>query len=62
MHSYANALDFVCSHYTAEEIRQDIINNPHLYPYVKGLELEVSWVHLDIRNEQNLVLFKVPQT
>ena len=61
MHSYANALDFVLSHYTAEEVRQDIINNPHLYPHVKGLELEVEWVHLDIRNERYLITFKVPK-
>jgi len=56
-HSFANAFDIVFSHYTAEEVRNYIINNPHIFKYVKGLELKVSWVHLDVRNEDELVLF-----
>jgi len=56
MHSFG-AIDSVYSHYTAEEVRNDIICNPHLYPHVKGLELGVSWVHTDFRNEIDLILF-----
>ena len=59
MHTFGNALDFIASDYTAEEIRNDIIENPNIYPHVKGLELGKSWVHLDVRNSQTLVLFKV---
>jgi len=58
-HSYANAFDIVFSHYTAEEVRNYIIsNNTHEFEHIKGLELGVSWVHLDVRNEDELVLFK----
>ena len=57
-HSYANALDIVFSHYTAEEVRRYIIDNPHIFKYVKGLELGVSWVHLDTRNEDLITLFR----
>jgi len=48
----------VFSDYSAEEVRNYIIDNPHEFPYIKGLELVVNWVHLDVRNEENLVMFK----
>jgi hypothetical protein len=56
-HSLGNAVDIVFSHYSAEEVRNYIISNPHEFPYIKGLELGVSWVHLDVRNENYLVTF-----
>lgn len=58
-HSYANALDMVFSDYSAEEVRHYIINNRDLFPYINGLELNISWVHIDIRNEDELVTFSV---
>lgn len=61
MHTYARAIDFVCSDYSAQEVRNYIIGHPHVFKYVRGLELGVSWVHLDIRNEDELVLFRVPK-
>jgi len=57
-HSFANAFDIVFSHYSAEEVRNYIINNPHEFPHIRGLELETLWVHLDVRNEDHLVTFK----
>jgi uncharacterized protein YcbK (DUF882 family) len=57
-HTFGRAADCVFSHYSAEEVRNYIVNNPHEFPYIKGLELGVSWVHLDVRNEDNLVTFK----
>ena len=56
-HSFANAFDILFSHYTAEEVRNYIINNPQKFKHIKGLELGVSWVHLDLRNEDEMVLF-----
>jgi len=56
-HSFANALDIVFSHYTAEEVRNYIMNNPQKFKHIKGLELGVPWVHLDLRNEDEMVLF-----
>ncbi len=57
-HSYANAFDIVFSDYSAEEVRNYIIGNKDLFPHIKGLELGVSWVHLDVRNEDEMILFK----
>lgn len=56
-HSFANAFDIVFSHYTAEEVRNYIINNRDLFPHINGLELEIDWVHIDIRNEDYIILF-----
>ena len=58
-HSYANAFDIVFSDYSAEEVRNYIIENKNVFKYVKGMELDVSWVHLDCRNEDEMVLFRV---
>ena len=58
-HSFANAFDIVFSHYSAEEVRNYIIDNPHEFQYIKGMELEVSWLHIDVRNEDDIVLFRV---
>lgn len=57
MHSFASAGDAVFSEYEAEEIRQDIIANPEIYPYIKGIEMGISWLHIDTRNEDKLQLF-----
>jgi len=58
-HSYANAFDIVFSDYNAEEVRNFITENKNVFKYVKGMELGVSWVHLDCRNEDEMVLFRV---
>ena len=56
-HSYGSAFDIVFSDYTAEEVRHYIVDNRHLFPFINGLELNVSWVHLDVRNEDQLITF-----
>ena len=56
-HSFANALDIVFSDYTAQEVREYIIENQNIFKHIKGLELGVSWVHIDVRNEDEMVLF-----
>ncbi|WP_373069814.1 hypothetical protein [Sulfurimonas sp.] len=56
-HSFANALDIVFSDYTAEEVRNYILDNLKDFPHIKGMELGVSWLHIDVRNEDQIVLF-----
>lgn len=57
-HAYGRAIDAVFSHYTAEQIRQDILKNPALYPYIRGVELGVSWLHVDTRNVDAVLSFR----
>lgn len=59
MHSFGKAVDAVFSKYTTDEVRNYILNNPSEFPYIKGIELGVSWLHIDVRNEDKLVQFKV---
>jgi len=57
-HSFANAFDIVFSDYSAEEVRNYILENLDEFEYIKGMELQVSWLHIDVRNEDKIVLFK----
>jgi len=57
MHSFMRAVDMKFSEYSSNKVRSDILENPELYPTIKGLELGTSWVHIDIRNEETLVTF-----
>ena len=58
MHSWGKAVDMIFSAYTADEVRKDILDNPDIYYAIKGLELDISWVHLDTRNRETLLSFK----
>ncbi len=57
-HSFGRAIDAVFSDYTAEEVRLYIRNNLGFFPYIKGIEDDVKWLHIDVRNEDSLVTFK----
>jgi len=48
------AVDIVWSDYTAEEVRQDIIDNPEVYPHIKSKELGISWNHIEVRPRDRL--------
>lgn len=57
-HTFGNAIDAIFSDYSAEEIRQDIIKNPDIYPHIKGIETDISWLHIDVRNRETVAIFK----
>ena len=56
-HSRGRAIDCVFSDYETEEVRQYIINNPKKFPYIKGIEKGVSWLHIDTRLSDRVVVF-----
>ena len=56
-HSIGKAIDCVFSDYKTEEVRQYVINNPKKFPYVKGIEKDVSWCHFDVRDSDRVVIF-----
>lgn len=51
------AIDAVFSGYDVEEIRQYIIDHPEEFPYIKGIEMGVSWLHIDVRERDEVLLF-----
>ncbi|MGN0091277.1 MAG: hypothetical protein ACI36Z_10055 [Alloprevotella sp.] len=58
-HLQGKAVDFSVNGMTAEEVRRWIVKNQILLPYPVRLESDVTWVHLDVRNDgaHNKVLF-----
>jgi len=52
-HSLGKAADIVFSVYDVEEVRQYILNNPEEFPHIGGIELGVSWLHVDTRPRVN---------
>jgi hypothetical protein len=57
-HSLGKAIDCVFSDYLVADVRQYIIDNPTEFPYIKGIELDVSWLHFDTRDSDQVRLFK----
>jgi len=57
-HTFGRAFDLIPSDVSVDEIREDIINKPSLFPLIRGLELDVSWLHIDTRNSNTLKTFK----
>ena len=57
MHSLGKAIDCVFTHYKTEEVRKYVINNPKKFPHIKGIEKDVSWLHIDTRLSDRVVVF-----
>ena len=58
-HSFGRAVDLVCS-IDAEEIRQMIKDKKIILPHPATFESEVSWVHMDVRNNDQRIYFFRP--
>jgi hypothetical protein len=56
-HSFGRAADCVFTKYSTDEVRKYIIENINEFPYIKGIEKNVSWLHIDVRNVDKLILF-----
>lgn len=61
-HKFGRAVDFDIEGHKAEEVRVDIIKNKSHddYKYIRGLEADVNWVHIDFRytkKEDELFIF-----
>ncbi|EKD9324308.1 hypothetical protein OS347_000733 [Vibrio vulnificus] len=56
-HKYGRAVDFDVKNMSAKEVRKHIIENQHLYPHISFLEVDINWVHFDVRNNDGLVLW-----
>lgn len=57
MHTFGKAADIKFSEYSTESVRQYILSNPDEFPWIRGIELGVSWLHIDVRNEDALQAF-----
>jgi len=58
-HKFANAFDVHFHEADLHEVRADIMNRKYEFmSKIKGLELDVSWLHFDCRNCDELLTFK----
>lgn len=59
LHSWARAFDKKPQETPLEEIRQDILDRRYGWmEKIKGLELDVPWLHIDFRNSDTLITFR----
>ena len=56
-HSFGRAFDCIFTKVTAEQIRQDIVQGRRFYPDISGMELNTSWLHVDVRNTVKIKMF-----
>lgn len=58
-HKEGIALDFDVKGLTAEEGRQLILENQKLFPFIKRMEADVNWIHIDMVNtgKKEIILF-----
>lgn len=55
-HRFGRAADLIPSRADADEIRNDIIEDQmgRPYRYIGGLEMKISWLHIDVRQRNPL--------
>lgn len=56
-HSFGRAFDCLMSNVSTEEVIKYITANPKKFPYIKGIEVGVSWLHIDCRNSDKIRFF-----
>lgn len=59
-HKWGRALDLIPMGTMAEHIRQEIIDAPYREwcKEITCLEIEISWLHFDVRNSETLILVR----
>ena len=55
-HSYGRAADILFSESSVNDVRAEIMKN-NKYCYIRALELNTSWLHIDVRNCDKLFTF-----
>lgn len=56
-HIRGDAADCIPLDTTVEKIHQDIKDNPDLYPFIHFVEDDVSWLHIDVRNQADITFW-----
>lgn len=57
-HRFGRAFDSHFKNATVQEVRKYILANPAKFPHIRGLELDVNWLHCDTRNSDKLITFR----
>ena len=54
-HKYGRAIDFVPVSKRVDFIRNFIIVNNREFPHITTVEMETSWIHIDVRNVEPIM-------
>jgi hypothetical protein len=59
-HSFGRAADILFTRHSVDTVIEDIIRHPNepIFKHIKGLELDVTWLHIDVRNSGKLITFR----
>ncbi|MEH6347773.1 MAG: hypothetical protein V7785_21945 [Bermanella sp.] len=55
-HRFGRAFDCQFNGVSAFEVRKQILSNPQDFPFITSLEMNVSWLHFDVRNYAHGIL------
>lgn len=56
-HTFGRAIDAVFSSYHINEVRDYILDHQDQFPYVNFMEVDISWLHVDCRNCEPIILW-----
>ena len=56
-HSFGRAFDMIPIDANVHNVRQYIIENPHRFKHIGGIENGVPWLHIDGRNYDGILQF-----
>lgn len=57
-HRFGRAADMLFRDVPPNEARQFVMDNPGKFPLITGIELDVNWLHVDVRHTQGIKTFK----
>lgn len=60
-HAHGRALDLKPKRCTAQDMREAIMQDRERYGVITGLEMDVSWLHIDCRSYDGLLKFYPPK-
>lgn len=56
-HRFGRALDMIPHDVPVDVVRKYIVDNSNEFPLITGIELDVNWLHIDVRNSKGVKLF-----
>lgn len=59
-HTFGRAADCLFRETSVDRVREDILTDPDRpeFKYINAVELEVSWLHIDVRNVDRILAFR----
>lgn len=60
-HTFGRAADCLFKKHSADVVRREILDNPDHFPFITFIELDVNWLHFDVRNIDNRIVTWSPK-